>query len=530
MIDHVSDTATGKGYIITPATKCSADGEERVTCKVCGQEFIRPISAHNYDNGVVAVAAKCTETGTMKYTCKDCGATKTEDIEALGHNLGTTIELIAPTCEKTGISEKVCSRCGYEEKTVTKALGHAGAKGDLCYFDAKGNKLGTVESMKELNACEYDTGYEYTCSNYNSDTAQNHCNEKEGKVVEIVKKATGHTIDTTKPVSEGYATLKLTKVPGEDNVYTYNEKDMYVTDEDGIVIEKTGTVDCSHEKVKAFTCANCEKDQIVVLQERTAHTGSVVTVPTTCTTKGYTLTSCTKCNKVIKEVDEKAKLLEHEYTFVAATCTEAAYIKCDIGGEKYTDYVSKVDSDKVVADLELNADQKAELTNNTPLGHDIVSKDGTKGYCSRCEKWIEGAAEKIEAAEIEEDLLGQELENLQKDVVITDGYKLKGELKYVSEFEEFNSSNETEQSGNYLALSFDIAADDKINVKVYDNGSLRLKNGTTEGTTLTNADSTIIIRVTDKTNKIVLTFYNGENIKNVITLDPTTLTLAPADE
>ena len=405
MIDHVSDTATGKGYIITPATKCSADGEERVTCKVCGQEFIRPISAHNYDNGVVAVAAKCTETGTMKYTCKDCGATKTEDIEALGHNLGTTIELVAPTCEKTGISEKVCSRCGYEEKTITKATGHSfegtEAEKTIVWLDEDGKEVESVPAAKQ-HTCYYTKAEKYTCTNANCDS-ELAVPQQEGQhyVYKIVKKATGHIINTTKPVKEGYATLKLKKVDGEDNVYTYDEGNMYVTDEKGIVLTTTGTVDCSHEKIKVFTCSECNASQIVVLQGRTAHTGSVVTVPTTCTEKGYTLTSCTKCNKVIKEVNEKAKLLDHEYSFVPATCTEAAYIKCDIGGEKYTGYVGKVESDEVVKALKLNDAQKAELTNNTPLGHKIVanSDDNTKGYCANEDKWIEGAAIAVDEKE-----------------------------------------------------------------------------------------------------------------------------------
>ena len=41
---------------------------------------------HTWDEGQVTTKPSCTEKGIRTYTCKVCKATKTEDIEATGHD------------------------------------------------------------------------------------------------------------------------------------------------------------------------------------------------------------------------------------------------------------------------------------------------------------------------------------------------------------------------------------------------------------------------------------------------------------
>ena len=379
---------------------------------MCNQQFTRAIPAHNFNEGVVAVEPTCTEVGTMKYTCKDCGATKTEDIKALGHDLQDVKELVPATCEKTGLSEKVCSRCGYEEKTVLKALGHK-VKGTAHtgYIDAKGEVQGdTSKDTENPDPCSYDTVKIYECDHYTTDE-KNRCNLKDGKVVETVKKATGHAIDTSKEVREGIATIDLTKVVDEKGVYDYSKVD-YVRDDNGkIVFEKGAVVDCSHEKVKIFSCANCDKEEVVVVvEERKAHTGAVTTKPATCEDYGYTSTSCTVCNKVVVEKTAE-KPVGHNYVYNAETCTTPAVIKCTRCNDELTvDEISTLNSGedstlkekitkllkdaKVLQSSETLANFKAY---NPALGHNFVGKltvdkdDPTKGtsYCDRCGKNIQ---------------------------------------------------------------------------------------------------------------------------------------------
>ena len=49
--------------------------------------------SHNYDDGVITTSPTCTKSGVKTFTCKDCKTTKTEVIEALGHNYSGAINL-----------------------------------------------------------------------------------------------------------------------------------------------------------------------------------------------------------------------------------------------------------------------------------------------------------------------------------------------------------------------------------------------------------------------------------------------------
>ena len=44
------------------------------------------VSPHTWDNGTITIAPTCTKAGERTYTCTECGATKTEPIDATGHN------------------------------------------------------------------------------------------------------------------------------------------------------------------------------------------------------------------------------------------------------------------------------------------------------------------------------------------------------------------------------------------------------------------------------------------------------------
>ena len=389
MKDHEADDSAP--YVITAAVKCTvngvgSDGLERVVCKNCKKSFTRTISAHNYNSGVVTLAATCTETGTKLFTCKDCGTTNTEEIEAKGHDFGDIIPLVLPTCEKTGLSEKVCGVCGIEEKTVVKANGHSFENEEnptvvTAWLNEDGDEI--TPATGKAYTCYYTQANKYTCTNTNCDSKIRVPSSTSHYVYETVKTVTGHLVDNSATVTEGYATLKLTSIG--NNIYEVKENDKYVRDASGkIVVTTTGTVDCSHEKVKIFTCKTCGEPEIVVpTKSATKHPGTVEEYPVTCTTQEYTLTSCTVCNKVIKEVDETVDLLKHEYEFVAATCTEAAYVKCTVGGERH--YNSSP------AGFVLEAGQ---VLPTPALGHKIVANnaDNSEGFCVNEGTWVKGAA------------------------------------------------------------------------------------------------------------------------------------------
>ena len=67
---------------------------------------------HTWDTGTITTQPTCTEKGIKTYTCTNCGETKTEDIDALGHNYSSewTIDKDA-TCNEEGSKSHHCTRC-----------------------------------------------------------------------------------------------------------------------------------------------------------------------------------------------------------------------------------------------------------------------------------------------------------------------------------------------------------------------------------------------------------------------------------
>ena len=74
---------------------------------------------HDWDKGKVTTEPTCTEIGIKTYTCKNCATTKTETINALGHDYSNdwTIDKEA-TCTQEGSKSHHCTRCG-AKKDVT---------------------------------------------------------------------------------------------------------------------------------------------------------------------------------------------------------------------------------------------------------------------------------------------------------------------------------------------------------------------------------------------------------------------------
>lgn len=79
----------------------------------------------------VKTAATCTEAGVKTYTCTKCHDTKTEAIEALGHDYGEAKITTEPTCTKDGVKSYICKRCGDVKTEVLPATGHTYDEGKI---------------------------------------------------------------------------------------------------------------------------------------------------------------------------------------------------------------------------------------------------------------------------------------------------------------------------------------------------------------------------------------------------------------
>ena len=127
-----------KDFTVDKEATCEVGGsyDEVIYCTVCGKELSRTTikteaKGHKWDSGKITKEPTCTEEGVKTFECTVCGKTKTEKVEALGHdwNNDFTVDKEA-TCEETGLKSIHCKRCDIKkDETVIPAKGHvAGEK------------------------------------------------------------------------------------------------------------------------------------------------------------------------------------------------------------------------------------------------------------------------------------------------------------------------------------------------------------------------------------------------------------------
>ena len=90
----------------------------------------------------------CTEHGTTFYKCSACGATRTEKIDALGHDLSRCDLVPDATCTQPGRAVGTCARCGVKIDEVIPAKGH-----DYSYKSASSTEPTCTESGRYKGTC-----------------------------------------------------------------------------------------------------------------------------------------------------------------------------------------------------------------------------------------------------------------------------------------------------------------------------------------------------------------------------------------
>ena len=107
----------------------------------------------------------------------------------------------------------------------------------------------------------------------------------------------------------------------------------------------------------------------------------------------------------------------------------------------------------------------------------------------------------------ETDVYGLNVNQLQSDIVI-DGTDISGTLKHVTEYTGFNTADESEQSGNYLALKVEVPEGATVTTELI-NG----KHGAVDMT----ADKFCVYRITDKnTQQVKFTVTKGDQSKESV--------------
>lgn len=106
---------------------CVINGLERDVCKICGETRTVTIPANGQHEWYVTSQTEptCTAAGKIYYACKNCTMTKSENIDALGHDY-VIVEGKgkAPTCLESGYDYYQCSRCTASKQSTLSALGH----------------------------------------------------------------------------------------------------------------------------------------------------------------------------------------------------------------------------------------------------------------------------------------------------------------------------------------------------------------------------------------------------------------------
>lgn len=144
-----------QSYTQTKAPTCAAEGLETGKCSRCDATDTRAVAAtgkHSYAGGkctvcgvtegkepcathtlgaAVETPATCTAPGESKRTCSVCGMTVSTVLPATGHAWGAWSEKTAATCKVEGVEVRKCSKC-QEEETRKTGFGAHKFSGNTC--------------------------------------------------------------------------------------------------------------------------------------------------------------------------------------------------------------------------------------------------------------------------------------------------------------------------------------------------------------------------------------------------------------
>ena len=313
----------------TDAWQCDDDNHWK-KCSRCDE--IDQKTEHTWNSGEITLQPTCLATGRKTYTCTVCLKTKTETVDAKGHDL-VSHAAQAATCTEIGWDAYVtCSRCDYTTYKEIPSLGH-----DEIPHEAKAATCMAIgwDAYVTCSRCDYTT-------------------YKENSVL-------GHDFptDTWQNDSDNHW-KKCTRCDAiaEKAEHTWNSGEI------------TTAPTCTTAGLKTYTCTVChatkEETMNALGHDEISHEGK----DATCAGDGWKpYVTCSRCDYTTYE---KIDALDHNFirhSAKAATCTESGwntYVTCSRCG--YTNY-KKIDA----------------------LGHDFTGgtwqsdTDQHWKQCSRCE-------------------------------------------------------------------------------------------------------------------------------------------------
>ena len=379
--------------------------------------------SHVWDNGAVTTEPTCTRKGVKTFTCTACNDTKTESINAKGHDWDANFTVDTPaTCTAAGSQSKHCSRCDAKtDVTAIPATGHTWGAWSSTGNDTHTRKCTNANCTKtETDSCSGGTA---TCTNkavcdtcktaYGAVDAGNHSwgDWTETKAATCTEKGTEtRTCTYNSEHKESRSTAMIAHTPaaavkenekaatcegnGSYDEVTYCTVCQTEISREAKTINALGhnwdanfTVDqaatCTAAGSQSKHCSRCDAVTEVTAIPATGHTwdnGNVTTEPT-CTKKGVKTFTCTVC-KTTKTADIDAK----GHTSGTAVTENVVKATCTKNGSY----------DEVIYCTVCDAEISRESKTTNALGHDLTHHDakaatctekGHEAYdtCSRCD-------------------------------------------------------------------------------------------------------------------------------------------------
>ena len=391
-------TIPAKGHVegevkIENATEatCEQGGsyDEVVYCTVCNKELSRntvktEAKGHKWNPGTITTEPTCTEEGVKTFECTVCGKTKTEKVEALGHdwNEDFTVDKEA-TCEETGLKSIHCKRCdSKKDETVIPAKGHVagekkienateavcevgGSYDEVVYCTVCGKELSRTTVKTEAKGHKWNPGTittEPTCTEEGVKTFEcTVCGKTKTEKVE----ALGHdwdndfTVDKEETCEEtGVKSIHCKRCDERKEITTIPAKG-HVAGEKKIenATESTCENGGSYDEVIYCTVCGKELSRTTIKTEAKGHVKGEVKIEnateSTCEEGGSydEVVYCTVCNKELSRNTVKTEALGHKWNegkiTTQPTCTEEGVktFQCMVCGKTKTEKVSALGHD-----------------------------------------------------------------------------------------------------------------------------------------------------------------------------------------
>ena len=273
---------------------------------------------HDWDKGVITTEPTCTTKGVKTFTCKNCKTTKTEEVNALGHDYSIewTIDKEA-TCTQEGSKSHHCTRCvskidvtdipktshNYDEGLITTkaTCTKDGVKTYTCK-DCKTTKTEVVKALGHDYSNSWTIDKEASCLEEGSKS--HHCTRCDSKIDVTVIPKTSHNFDN------GVITTKATCT--KDGVKTYTCRDCKTTKTEelkalGHDYSKEWTIDkkatCTESGSKSHHCTRCDSKSDVTVIPNLSHDWILTsTVNPTRDHEGKKIYTCSLCKETKEEV------------------------------------------------------------------------------------------------------------------------------------------------------------------------------------------------------------------------------------